>query len=128
MRINFPFGFSANQRNFMRRAGYAAFNDPNTGVISYTRRLSRDYYPRFHAYLSQDRDLKQFINLHLDQKKPSYAGSSAHNAEYDGEVLTQESNRLEGLIKNQMDNQSQKTDISDQRSEVKKSFWSKFFS
>ena len=109
----------------MRRAGYAEFNDPNTGIASYTKRLSGDYYPRFHAYLNEDKDLKQFVNLHLDQKKPSYAGSSAHNAEYDGEVLSREARRLEGLVKNQMDNQA--SNVRDQKSEDGKGWFARLF-
>lgn len=103
----------------MRRAGYAEFNDPNTGQTSYVKRLSRDFYPRFHAYVEQDKDNKTSINLHLDQKKPSYAGAHAHNAEYDGGQVAEEGAKLEGLVKNQMDNQAQGApDQSD-----KKGFW-----
>ena len=121
MKIPLPFDFDENLRNFMRRAGYAAFNDPNTGKISYTKRLSRDYYPRFHAYIQPDSDNRQSINLHLDQKKPSYPGSSAHNAEYEGVQVEQEGKRLQGLIKNQMDNQKQVSQ------EEKKGFFAKLF-
>ena len=107
MKIYLPFEFDQNPRMFMRRAGYAEFNDPNTGISSYTKRLDRDYYPRFHVYIEDDRDNRQSINLHLDQKKPSYAGAHAHNGEYEGGRVEQEGNRLQGLIKNQMDNQNQ---------------------
>lgn len=123
MKIFFPFDFADSHRNFMRRAGYGEFNDPNTGITSYTKRLSGYFYPRFHVYLEQNKDNRWVINLHLDQKKPSYPGSRAHNAEYDGETVEREGSRLEGLIKNQMDNQSQ----SDENQE-KKGFFSKLFS
>jgi len=106
----------------MRRAGYAVFDDPNTGKTSYTKRLSRDYYPRFHVYVETNKDNRQYINLHLDQKRPSYAGSSAHNAEYDGGQVEIEGNRLKGLITNQLNNQGQSN------SGEKKRFWNKFFS
>lgn len=92
----------------MRRAGYAEFNDPNTGVTSYVKRLTRDFYPRFHVYLEQDNDNSWSINLHLDQKKPSYQGAHAHNAEYEGGRVDEEGSRILGLIKNQLDNQGQK--------------------
>ena len=124
MRISLPFDFNQNLRNFMRRAGYAEFNDPNTGQTSYTKRLSSGFYPRFHAYLEQDQDNSSFINLHLDQKKPSYAGAHAHNAEYEGETVENEGQKLKGLVKNQMDNQSQSVKPS---GEEKKSFWEKLF-
>lgn len=106
----------------MRRAGYAEFNDPNTGQTSYVRRLTRDFYPRFHAYVQQDRDNQWFVNLHLDQKKPSYQGAHAHNADYEGTRVEAEAARLEGLIKNQLDNQNQ---VSSRQS--KKNFWQQLF-
>jgi len=120
MRIYLPFEFEENLRVFLRRSGYGEFNDPNTGKASYTKRLTRDYYPRFHIYIEQDKNNKTFFNLHLDQKKASYPGSSAHNAEYEGEVVEREGKRIEGLIKNQIDNQNQKP-------EEKKGFFAKLF-
>ena len=107
----------------MHQAGYAAFNDPNTGLTSYTKRLGRDYYPRFHLYFEIDKDNRQVLNLHLDQKKPSYAGSSAHNAEYDGELVQREAALIQGKIKNQIDNEAQSA-----KPELeKKNFWGKLF-
>lgn len=117
MKIFLPFEFNENLRIFMRRSGYAEFNDPNTGKTSYTKRLAGDYYPRFHVYVNQNKDNKQFLDLHLDQKKASYAGSRAHSGEYEGGRVEEEGKRLEGLIKNQMDNQGQKTEIRDKKSE-----------
>lgn len=121
MKIFLPFDFKLNPRNFMRRAGYAVFADPNTGKTSYVRRLSGDFYPRFHAYFESDNNNQRFINLHLDQKKPSYPGSSAHSAEYQGAVVEREGRRLEGLIKNEINNQGQKS------SEYQKGFWQQLF-
>lgn len=89
---------------FMRRAGYAAFTDPNTGITSFVKRLGNDYYPRLHVYVETNKDNRTYINLHLDQKKPSYAGAHAHNADYEGGPVDAEGIRLQGLIKNQMDN------------------------
>jgi len=40
------------------------------------------------------------FNLHLDQKQPSYAGAHAHNAEYEGEIVEREIERLKQLTKN----------------------------
>lgn len=124
MKIYLPFNHNIDLRILLRRAGYSEFLDPNTNQRSFTLRFGRDYYPRFHVYVEQDKENKTFINLHLDQKKPSYAGSSAHNAEYDGKLVEQEISRLQGLIKNQTDNQSQ----GPQKSvEEKKGFWGKLF-
>jgi len=104
MDIDLPFTWSANLRNFMRRAGYAEFNDINSGQTSYTKRLDRDYYPRFHVYL-HEKDGGRSLNLHLDQKKPSYAGAHAHNAEYEGGRVETEGQRLKSLIASQLNNQ-----------------------
>ncbi|OGY48855.1 MAG: hypothetical protein A3D39_01000 [Candidatus Buchananbacteria bacterium RIFCSPHIGHO2_02_FULL_39_17] len=110
----------------MQRAGYAEHQDFNTRQTSYTKRLAGDFYPRFHVYSEKDHDQRQFLNLHLDQKKPSYAGAHAHNAEYEGDLVEEEANRLQGLIKNQMDNQGQGSEIRNQQSD-QKGFWEKLF-
>lgn len=107
MDISVPFNFNENLRNFLQRCGYAAFLDPNTQQQSFTRRLGGDFYPRFHIYINE-KDSLNFLSLHLDQKKPSYAGAHAHSGEYNGPLVDQEASRIRGLIKNQLDNQNQK--------------------
>jgi len=107
MNIPFPFDFPENKTTFMRRASYAAFTDPKTGKSSFVKRLRGDFYPRFHVYLETDKDNRDYISLHLDQKKTSYEGAHAHNAEYEGGAVEVEGKRLAGLIKNQMDNAKQ---------------------
>lgn len=124
MKIHLPYDFEENLRIFMRRAGYAELVYSDSGKTSYTKRLSRDNYPRFHVYINEDKDLNKSIDLHLDQKKPSYAGSSAHSGEYDSDIVMQEGSRLQGLIKNQMDNRKQKQDP--EKSE-KKGLFAKLF-
>lgn len=90
-------------RNLLRRCGYAAFSDPRTNERSYTRRLSGNFYPRFHAYVKET-DERLMINLHLDQKKPSYKGvSHAHSGEYDGKIVEQEAQWLKGQIEKMME-------------------------
>lgn len=86
--------------NFLRRAGYALLPEREDGEISFARRFSRDFYPRFHIYFKvfkrETGDLVVF-NLHLDQKKPGYVGFSRHNAEYDGELVEREADRIKSL-------------------------------
>jgi hypothetical protein len=87
---------------WLRRAGYAFIPEREDGQPSFARRLSRDFYPRFHIYFIETKsplgeDLVVF-NLHLDQKKPGYVGYNRHNAEYDGAVVEQEMARLESLL------------------------------
>jgi len=88
---------------WLRRAGYTYIVDRSEDKESFVRRLSRDFYPRFHMYIEEKKDERTAedmvtFNLHLDQKRPGYAGQSRHNAEYDGEVVEREMKRLESLI------------------------------
>lgn len=81
----------------MRRCGYAEIHDRLSGKTSYVRRLSWNFYPRFHAYLEADGE-RLMIDLHLDQKKPSYHGSAAHSGEYNGEAVEREAERIKALL------------------------------
>lgn len=87
---------------WLRRAGYAFIPEREDGQPSFARRFSRDFYPRFHIYFVEQKspsgeDIVVF-NLHLDQKRPGYAGYNRHNAEYDGEVVEREIERLNSLL------------------------------
>ncbi|MBI5732057.1 MAG: hypothetical protein HY982_01720 [Candidatus Magasanikbacteria bacterium] len=85
-------------RNLLRKCGYAAFADQRAKENSFVRRLSADFYPRFHVY-AKENDKKLEINLHLDQKKPSYGcGTRAHAGEYGGDLVETEAERLKNAI------------------------------
>ncbi len=77
----------------MQRAGYVEFHDPRSGEVSYVRRLGTHFYPRFHVYLESKTDHLR-LNLHLDQKQPSYPGFTKHSGEYDGITVEAEAERL----------------------------------
>ena len=87
---------------WLKRAGYAMLNDRQSGETSFSRRLSRDHYPRFHIYVEESRAKNNVelitLNLHLDQKKPGYEGQKRHNAEYDGEIVEAEAKRLSKFL------------------------------
>ncbi len=87
---------------WLRGAGYAFIPEREDGQASFARRLSRDFYPRFHVYFIEQKDSKgnEFVtfNLHLDQKRPGYEGYNRHNAEYYGELVEREVERLKGLL------------------------------
>jgi len=87
--------------NLMRRAGYSFHpSEPRSEKQSFVRRLSGDDYPRFHAYVKQEKN-NLIINLHLDQKRSSYEGSVAHSGEYkDSDVLQKEIERIKSVIDN----------------------------
>jgi len=82
----------------MRKAGYGyERRDPQTGEDAFSRRLGAYQYPKFHVYAHKEGSAL-IVNLHLDQKKPTYAGASAHSGEYGGEIVEQEAERIKVLI------------------------------
>jgi len=87
---------------WLRRAGYALIPEREGGQASFARRFSRDFYPRFHIYFTENKskDGRETVtfNLHLDQKRPGYQGFNRHNGEYDGEVVAKEMARLKDLL------------------------------
>lgn len=85
---------------FLRQAGYIPLTSHFSDETSFARRLSRDYYPRFHIYINKQGE-SDYFNLHLDQKKASYEGQTAHSGEYDGDLVKQEAERLKSLMINE---------------------------
>ncbi len=82
----------------MRRAGYGfERKDSKTGEDAFGRRFGSRDFPKFHVYAKKDGDTL-IVNLHLDQKKPTYEASASHSGEYDGEVVEQEAKRINILI------------------------------
>lgn len=83
----------------MRNCGYTAIENPHkNNEISYARSLHADnFYPRFHAYIEKTRQ-DTVLSLHLDAKKPSYEGVSAHSGEYEGELVEAEMQRLRAAL------------------------------
>lgn len=78
----------------MRRVGYGfERRDPKTGEDSFSRRLGAGQFPKFHIYAHKEGD-NLFVNLHLDQKKPTYGENTAHSGEYDGAMMEQEAERI----------------------------------
>ena len=85
-----------NIANFLRQAGYLNIYDRRTDKESYVRSLTRGNYPRLHLYIKDLADSWE-LNLHLDHKQASYEGQHMHNAEYDGDLVSGEINRLAQL-------------------------------
>ena len=80
----------------MRECGYApGYSSGGADEFVFQRLLAGREYPKFHAYCTIADDKKSaVVNLHLDQKQPSYQGSHAHNAEHQGAVVEAESARI----------------------------------
>jgi len=86
----------------MRDCGYH-FLDKNEANLEYNFVRPSRSYPRFHIYLKVDGSTGSLqdnliFNLHLDQKRSTYQGTTAHSGEYDGEVVEQEVERVKQII------------------------------
>jgi len=92
MKISFSQKFFKSGDLLVKRCGYGQLRDARTKEVSYVRRLSNDFYPRFHLYIYSEEPL--ILNLHLDQKKASYEGYTAHSGDYDSEIVNQEAQRI----------------------------------
>ena len=82
-----------NGEQLLRKAGYGELRDRRATERSWFKRFGPEFYPRFHAYV-EDTAIGFTVKLHLDQKKPSYEGFSAHSGEYDGTAVEREAERL----------------------------------
>lgn len=82
---------------FLKRAGYLEIYDKKTGKNSFVKPIHGDGYPRLHVYVEES-DSEAIFNAHVDMKKPSYKGTPAHSAEYEGEVVEKETERLKNLM------------------------------
>lgn len=86
----------SNPTTFMRSCGYS-LERAEGNELSFMRRIAGGGdYPRLHAYTHTEDDTL-VINLHLDQKKPSYDSANAHSGEYDGDIVTNEAERIKSL-------------------------------
>lgn len=95
MKITIP-NFKKSPVDFLRSLGYA-FDRQVGDEWSCMRRLMGHDYPRFHAYIKKDGEAL-IVNLHLDQKKPSYGTNHAHSGEYDGELIEREMERIRKAV------------------------------
>jgi hypothetical protein len=99
MRFTVPKPLNTTAEFLIRRAGYGKIVDRARGEVSYVYRLSRTaFYPRFHCYIEKDEAASFVVNIHLDQKQPSYEGSHMHSGEYEGEGVEKEARRIKEAI------------------------------
>lgn len=79
---------------FIRRCGYGEYYDRRLRKTSYMKRARiSDMFPRYHVYI-EERGQEVIFDLHLDQKRPSYEGSSMHSGEYEGGAVEREGKRI----------------------------------
>lgn len=88
-----------NPANALRRCGYHFERAvEQTGEISAARDLGSGGFPRLHCYAQLIGGKDLLINLHLDQKRPVYRGTSAHGGEYAGEIVEEEAARIKSIL------------------------------
>ena len=85
-----------NLSDLRRRARYGPLGYTQEKELNCVRSISGDY-PRFHVYLKENDGVLVFA-LHLDQKKPSYEGTTAHGGDYESEVVRAEADRIKDAI------------------------------
>lgn len=87
-----------NSAVFIRRCGYGEYYDKRLKKVSYMKRVRMsDMFPRYHVYIEEEADTV-VLDLHLDQKRPSYEGSAMHAGEYEGTVVEKEAERIRGFV------------------------------
>jgi len=94
--MKFTIEIKENITDIIRRCGYHLAKGKGNKLV-FARRLGGTKYPQFHLY-TKKADGKYFLNLHLDQKKPSYPGVRAHSAEYGGEIIAEEAERIKKIV------------------------------
>ncbi len=93
--------FKKNPTEFLRSCGYA-FEKESGNELAFVKRLSGYDYPKFHIYTylaPKNSDKELIVNIHIDQKKPSYSGSHAHSGDYDGPLIEAEITRIQGMYR-----------------------------
>jgi hypothetical protein len=96
---------SDNIYNLAKKIGYqfgrVTKNADGNDEADFSRIMSASGYPKFHLYVkSKGNDI--VFNLHLDQKRPSYKGTSAHAGEYEGPTVEAELKRIKMIIDPQL--------------------------
>jgi len=86
-----------NVPDLMKQLGYKPIAYTEKKELNCVRPLRGADYPRFHIYLTEKPDIIT-LNLHLDQKKPSYGAETMHSGEYEGEIIVEEAERIKNFI------------------------------
>ncbi|SRR6056297_813019 len=93
MRIKIDFSLlKLNTRDFLGKCGYRPIKSRHN-KFSYVKSLRGDRFPRFHIYVND-----YGLNLHLDQKAPSYKDSHAHSGLYNGKLVQKETQRIKKYL------------------------------
>lgn len=84
-----------NLYNKLRTAGYHPDKIQRSGYFSFSRSIFNTKYPRFHVYHNIE---KKETNIHLDHKAPRYKNAPDHGAEYEGDLIEKEVERIKSFF------------------------------
>jgi len=107
---------------FLRSAGYVYIRDRHSGQESYVRRLTGNFYPRFHCYVFAQGGQTTFT-LHLDQRPTRYEGQTAHAGEYDSPLVREEFERLQAALERQTNQTNSNESLQAMAAEKPKKRW-----
>lgn len=93
LRLN---NFDYKLEEFARRIGYRPLGYTDRKELNCVRPMGAAY-PRFHVYMTSDAKVVT-LNLHLDQKKISYEGVTAHSGDYESETVRDEAERIKEIV------------------------------
>ncbi len=96
MRIYFKKRFKQIPRVLLRECGYKPWRDQK-GRETYIKRLTKDFYPRFHIIYAKDNQGRPILDLHLDYKRPIHA-RVARTYETESEVVKREAERIKQIL------------------------------
>ncbi len=85
-----------NITSLVRLLGYKPIGYSDRGELNCVRPLMGQPYPRFHLYIAESPARVRF-SLHLDQKRPSYEGATAHSGDYESDIVKEEGKRIQEL-------------------------------
>jgi len=83
--------------DIMELTGYKTIHFQGDGEFSIVRPIRRGGYPRFHLYGVQQNSTI-ILNLHLEQRRPSYENVDSHTGETEGSEIKEEMARIEKLL------------------------------
>jgi hypothetical protein len=81
----------------MRDIGYKPDRYTPDGELSAVRKMGATGFPRFHIYVKESRG-GLTLNLHLDQKRPSYGEHTAHSGDYESLEVKSELERINDIL------------------------------
>lgn len=96
MELSYRWRKPVNITTVLRQSGYHPIINRRTSTTSWVRPLSKNFYPRFHLYVTTNQT-NISLSLHLDQKQSTLrlAKTKRHAGEYHSPVVQAEAARLQ---------------------------------